>query len=153
MDHPTGTIVATGGTQDPARVVVEVAARTACARCAAGRGCGAGLFSGSARRQVEARVRAGLRPAQGDTVVLEVADRTLLQAAAVVYGIPLVAALIGGGLALALSLGDAAAAAASLAGLTAGLAASRYYLRRPGCLGRYVPTVTAVVRAEKDSVA
>ena len=148
MEHPCGIVRSVLATTEGERVIVDVDVREACSRCAAGKGCGAGLLGGTGnRRQVEARTRSGLALAEGDTVQLELAPRGLLHAAATVYGIPMAGALPAAAAAHGLALGDAAAALAALAGLVAGLLASRWYLGRPACLGRFTPLVTARVDA------
>ena len=146
MTHPTGTVKALLPAADGGRVLVDVDAATACARCAAGRGCGAGLLSGpGGRRCVEARIRPGLQLQEGDGVELELGPGELLRAAAAVYGLPLCGALLFAACAHGLGLGDVAAAASAVAGLGAGLLAGRRYLARPGCLHRFLPTVTGRV--------
>jgi sigma-E factor negative regulatory protein RseC len=146
MEHPCGTVRSVLGTAEGERVIVEVDVRAVCSRCAAGKGCGAGLLTGKGnRRQIEARARTGLALAAGDTVELELAPRELLRAAATVYGIPMLGALLAAAAAYGLALGEAAAAIAALAGLGTGLLASRWYLGRPACMARFIPTVTARV--------
>ena len=64
----------------------------------------------------------------------DVVPASLLHAAAVVYGIPMLGALLAAAVAYSASLGDAGAAVASLLGLGAGLVVSRSRLRKAGCL-------------------
>ncbi len=124
------------------RATVAVELASACPRCAAGKGCGAGIFTaGASRRQVEASVRPGLKLAVDDVVEVSLAPNNLLQAATIVYGLPMLGAIVAAAFAWWLSLGDAAAAVAALLGLGSGLAVGRWRLRQPGCLRRYVPTV------------
>lgn len=150
MEHPCGTVRSLIVTPEGERVIVDVDVRGQCRRCAAGKGCGAGLLNGTGnRRRIEARARAGLSLATGDTVELELAPRDILHAAVTVYGIPMFAALLSATAAYSLALGDAAAAIAALAGLGTGLLASRWYLGRPACLARFTPTVTARVETPR----
>ena len=127
---------------DGARAVVAVEVAAACPRCAAGKGCGAGLLAGNGgERQVEASVRDGLSLATDDIVEIALAPDNLLRAAIIVYGLPMLGAAIGAVIAFGLSLGDAAAAIAALLGLGCGLAISRWRLQQESCLSRFVPTI------------
>lgn len=127
---------------DGVRAVVAVEVITACPRCAAGKGCGAGFLAGhGSERQVEASIRSGIQVATDDIVEISLAPDKLLHAAMIVYGLPMLGAATGAAIAFALSLGDAAAAVAALLGLAAGLAVGRWRLRRETCLNRFVPTV------------
>ena len=94
MDNPTGTIHSLVADVHGARAIVEVDLSTACPRCAAGKGCGAGLLVGSSRlRQVEAAIGPGMVLAEGDSVEISLASSNLLQAALIVYGLPLFGAI------------------------------------------------------------
>jgi sigma-E factor negative regulatory protein RseC len=142
MDNPTGKIESITTVGGALRALVEVDAESACPRCAAGNGCGAGLFtSNSGGRKVEAIVAAHLSVAQGDTVELSLASENLLRAALLVYGLPLLGAIAAAGLAFLLRLGDAAAAVAAILGLAIGLLVSRRLLRHSECIERFVPYV------------
>jgi len=130
------------GSDDSARAVVAVEVAAACPRCAAGKGCGAGLLTGSdGERQVEASIRDGLSLATNDMVEISLAPQHLLHAAIIVYGLPMLGAAIGAVIALGLSLGDAAAAIAALLGLGGALAISRWRLQQESCLSRFIPTI------------
>jgi len=142
MDNPQGRIQSLRGDESGMHAVVGIDVAAACPRCAAGKGCGAGLFTDTGRqRQVEATVRPGLQLAEGDLVEVTLAPDNLLRAALIVYGLPMAGAVVGAMLAYALSLGDVGAAVAALAGLVAGLLLGRWRLRRQDCLSRFVPTV------------
>ncbi len=97
-----------------------------CPRCARGEGCGqAAWFS---RRQ-PCRLTVLTGAAQpGQEVMLELPARRLLQAAALVYGLPL-AGLLGGAVA-GQGAGEAGAALAGVVGLLAGVIAARRLARR-----------------------
>jgi positive regulator of sigma E activity len=142
MDNPSGTVVSLVDHGDSARAVVAVEVAAACPRCAAGKGCGAGLLTGTGGvRQVEAIISSGLDLADGDIVEISLAPDNLLRAAVIVYGIPMLGAAVGALVAFGGSLGDAAAAGAALLGLGCGLAISRWRLRQDSCLSQFVPTV------------
>lgn len=142
MDNPTGKIQSLTASNGDVRAVVEVDVSTACPRCAAGKGCGAGLFTGSSRkRQVEAIVGEHLSLAEGDSVEIRLASENLLNAALIVYGIPLSGAIVAAGLAYLLQLGDSAAAFAAVLGLGFGLLIGRWQLSRGECIENFVPYV------------
>ena len=146
MTHPQGTIIEIFRDSRGARAMVDVKAEAVCARCAAGRGCGAGILGarrGMRRLDVAVDERLGL--AVGDTVSVELAPGNVLAAALVVYGLPLAGAAAGAALAFGLGLGDAWAALTALCGLGAGVLAGRRRLQSSGCLARFTPTLTRAV--------
>jgi len=128
---------------DGVRAVVEVKVAESCPRCASGKGCGAGIFtaSSSATQPVEASVRKGLNLSEGDVVEISLAPDNLLQAAFIVYGLPMLGAVAGATLAYAFSLRDSAAAMAALIGMAAGLVVSRWRIRQTSCLRKFEPVV------------
>ena len=138
MDTPSGTVV--GFVAEGKRAVVDVMAAEACPRCAAGRGCGAGILQGRGKvRRIEASIESGLELQTGDTVRLQLAGSSVLRASAIVYGLPLLGAATGAAFAYIAGLGDAGAAAFAIAGLTAGFFAGRNRLRREDCLATFTP--------------
>ncbi len=140
MEHPSGRVLAVN--HETPSAVVEVAAAFSCARCAAGKGCGAGVFgSGRRSRHIEALIAAGVDIREGDEVSIELAPRHLLNAALIVYGLPLVGALVGAGIAYAFALGDSYAALAGLAGLAAGIMIARRRAARGQC--QFTPTIVS----------
>jgi sigma-E factor negative regulatory protein RseC len=143
MDNPSGRVVSLVDSADGVRAVVEVKVAASCPRCAAGKGCGAGIFtaSGGSAQPVEASVRAGLSLSEGDVVELTLAPDNLLRAAFIVYGLPMLGAIAGAGLAYGFSFRDAAAAIAALIGMAAGLMVSRWRVRQTSCLRKFVPVV------------
>jgi len=142
MDNPTGTIHSLVANAHGARAIVEVDVSTACPRCAAGKGCGAGLLVGSSRlRRVEAAIGPGMVLAEGDSVEISLASSNLLQAALIVYGLPLFGAIGVAGLAYLLALGDGAAAVAAIIGISLGVLLGRWRLRRNACIENFVPHV------------
>ena len=141
MDNPTGRVVSLDDSHSRARAVVEIDAAAACPRCAAGKGCGAGLLQPGGPRQIEVEIPDGLIAHVDDRVEVSLAPRNLLQAATTVYGFPLTGGLAGAAFAYAQGLGDTAAAVAALLGLGGGLVASRWRLRREACLRQFIPTI------------
>src|SRR5690606_9863882 len=110
-------------------------------RCAAGRGCGAGLLQKGRTRTFEARVPADLHLEPGDIVRLELKPDHLLQAASLAYGVPLLGIMLGVGAASGLADADnePLAIACGLLGLVAGVVAGRRALRREECLQNVTP--------------
>jgi sigma-E factor negative regulatory protein RseC len=142
MDNPQGRIQSLVHDEHGEHAVVGVDALVVCARCAAGKGCGAGLFGSSSRlRQIEVSVPQGLQVSEGDLVEIAMAPNNLLRASLIVYGLPLVGAVLAAALAFGLQLGDVAASAAALAGLGAGLVYGRWMLQREACLSRFIPRI------------
>ena len=142
MDNPTGKIQSLIESNGDLRAIVEVDVSKACPRCAAGKGCGAGLFGASSRkRSVEAIVGEHMSLAEGDSVEISLASENLLNAALIVYGIPLTGAIVAAGLAYLLRLGDSAAALAAVVGLVSGLLAGRWLLSRGECIENFVPYI------------
>ena len=123
-------------------VTLDVDGAAACARCASGKGCGAGFVAGKRSRPIRARLLPGVRVREGQQVNIELAGRNLLRAAALVYGLPLTGALAGASLAWVLQAGDPGAAILAIAGIGAGVVASRLRLRRDDYLRRFTPVVT-----------
>ena len=144
MDSPVGKILSIS--QGRATVAVERTA--ACPRCAAGKGCGAGLLSGSTRPAVlEVSLSPHLKLSEGDEVRLILEPSNLLHASLLVYGLPLagiVLMLVAGWL-ISRPLSDPEAIAYAIAGLTAGLLAGRWQLNRRDCLKQFVPKIEALI--------
>jgi sigma-E factor negative regulatory protein RseC len=141
MDSPVATITSISN----GMATLTVSRSVACARCAAGKGCGAGLLGGNqkpARIQVPLPDEMGLRV--GDQVCLELSPESLLRASFLVYGLPLVgvvtALLIGWF--VAGPLPDTSAIGLAIAGLLIGLAVGRARIGRNRCLERFVPAIS-----------
>jgi positive regulator of sigma E activity len=146
MDDPTGRIITFVSDGDGLRALVDVDAGEVCPRCAAGHGCGAGIFTGQQKiRRVEAHIAPGLDVDEGDTVRIELAQSNVLRAAAIVYGLPLSGAAIAAATAYLAGLGDAGAASLAILGLLGGLYVGRRRLDRESCLAQFTPTVSARV--------
>jgi sigma-E factor negative regulatory protein RseC len=140
MNAPEARVVTTGS--NFATVAVEPA--SACARCAAGRGCGAGLLQKGRTRLIRVRVADGLDLAPGDCVRLELKPLHLLRAAWLAYGLPLLAMVMSVAAATAMAgpVSDIGVMAFGAAGLAAGLIAGRRILRREGCLQHLTPVAS-----------
>ena len=146
MNDPQGTIVAIVRDGRGVTAIVDVESDAICARCASGRGCGAGIFAARAgSRRLEVAVSETLDLTEGDIVDIRLAPGNVLSAALIVYGLPLAGAAVAASLAYMASLGDAAAAATALGGLVAGALIGRRRLRDHSCLARFTPTVSRCV--------
>ena len=143
MENPRGQILSVYAVKSDNYAVVEIDARATCARCAAGKGCGAGLLGGEgATRQVEAMIASDIDVQQGDDVYISLEPKNLLQASMLVYGLPLCGAVLAAAAAYGLGLGDGTAAVTALAGIAAGFVLARLRLQNVRCLRQFVPTVT-----------
>ena len=116
----------------------------ACARCAAGKGCGAGLLSATesqAKLQVAAPESMLLKT--GDEVVLELSPDKLLRASLLVYGLPLASlvTVLSIGWLVAGPLTDGVAIGLGIGGLLAGLFVGRAWLGRERCLDEFLPRI------------
>lgn len=154
MEHPRGRIISVEQSELSQYALIEVDATVQCARCAAGKGCGAGLLGGlSGSRRIEALIGAGLTVSEGDEVRIELEPRTLLQASLIVYGVPLVSAIVAAALAYLADLDDLDAALAALGGIVAGLFIARFRLRKANCLRQFTPTVIERIAVQHGPVA
>ncbi len=150
-DAPEARVIAAGRE----RATVSVDSAAVCARCAAGRGCGAGLLG---QRQkpaiIEAKLAEGMTLEAGDRVRLEFVPAELMRAAWLAYGLPLaglvVAVIAASRLAPA---NEPAAIAAAAIGLVAGAWYGRRSLRQGTCLSRCVPTISARIPPSRTIAA
>ena len=142
MQNPEGQVVSVKIDGDRISATVAVDPAVFCPRCAEGKGCGAGILGAAAGEgQVEASVVDNLDIEVGDRVNLVLEPRRVLQAAAIVYGLPLVGALLGAIAAWALGTGDVAASLAALTGLLAGFFLARRRVSASGCVQEYMPKI------------
>ena len=141
MEHSRGRIISVA--DDLSHATVEVNTAVFCSRCASGKGCGAGIF-GSDRgpRRLDAPVVGHLELREGDEVQIELAPQSVLNAALIVYGIPLAATVLATGIAYVARLTDAEAVLAVIAGITVSVFISRRRLRRSNCLRQFTPAIT-----------
>jgi sigma-E factor negative regulatory protein RseC len=141
MESPVGRIVSIADGQ----ATVSVDAAEICARCAAGKGCGAGLLTGSKRtRLIEVQLSPGMEIAAGDEVKLSLAPSHLLRAAIFAYGLPLVGIVIALAIASIMNqaLDDQLAIALAISGLVVGGLLGRHFLNKDACLKNLVPTIS-----------
>lgn len=141
MDSPVGRIVSVAS----GHATVSVDAAQVCARCAAGKGCGAGLLTGAGRsRLIDVNVPPGMDLKPGDDVKLALAPSHLLRAAVLAYGLPMAGVVIALGIAWIFSkaVNDVLAVVLSICGLAAGALLGRHFLNQDGCLKNLVPTVS-----------
>ena len=140
MDSPVGKIVSIGN----GSATVEVERIAACARCAAGKGCGAGLLSGSTKAAtLEVSLSSHSQFSEGDEVTLKLEPAHLLRATILVYGLPLAGMVLGlsAGWLVSRPLADGVAVACAVAGLAAGFIAGRWQLNRNHCLKQFIPKI------------
>lgn len=142
MNTTIGKVVNVSGEGSQRNALVEVSADAVCARCAAGKGCGAGLFGKrETMRQIAVAVPERARIREGDTVKLVMQSRDLLVASAIVYGWPLAGGVLGALFAWQLGGSDALAAIAALAGIGAGVWLARRRVQDVACLQRFTPRI------------
>ena len=128
---------------DSASVTVRVDKAVGCARCAAGKGCGAGL-TGNAGQTLELELPipdAGMPLRVGDSVRLNLLPGNLLRAALLAYGVPLAGAALAAATAFALGASEPVSVTAALAGLVAGMIVSAFRTRRLSCLDNLSPHI------------
>lgn len=142
MQNPYGQVISIRTSVPDDKVVIAVDAAVSCERCASGKGCGAGLFSSnSGDRHVEASAATELGVRPGDFVSIAMQPRNVLRAAVIVYGYPLIAAVVAAFGAYGLGFGDIPAAVSALVGLGTGIMIARHRLTQTGCLREFTPTV------------
>lgn len=116
------------------RLTLGFSTPSTCTRCARGDGCGAGLFSALLMRSLtRVELPADLQAQVGESVRVGVLPSRLAAAAAIHYGLPLLAFLAGASLGHGLSAGVVAQDVAALAGGLAAFALSVPFIQR------YVP--------------
>lgn len=125
---------------------VSVDRSVACPRCAAGKGCGAGLLAGVSKPAVlDIAVPGWMSVHEGEQVRLELEPSRILKASVFVYGLPLlgvILALILGGILIG-PLSDQTAIWLSIGGFLAGFACGRHWLGRDRCLEQFVPVISS----------
>ena len=114
--------------------------RSTCPRCAAGQGCGAGIFAGQGG---DVSVTVGLPPEStvhvGDRVNLTLQPGSLLSAAFTAYGLPLVGLVLAAGIARAIDSAEVESVVWGLCGMLGGFILARR--RRDRCLSSLQPRI------------
>ncbi|MDJ0749280.1 MAG: SoxR reducing system RseC family protein [Woeseiaceae bacterium] len=124
------------------RITVEVDSASFCSRCSTGKGCGAGLFGADrGPRQVDVPLPDLERFGVGDEVTLELAPESLLRAALIVYGAPLLAVAVVSLAAVLLGWSDLVSVVVMLAAAVLGITVGRRRLRRSNCLKQFTPVI------------
>ena len=124
------------------RIVVEVDTASFCSRCSTGKGCGAGLLGADrGPRQVDVPRPVRERYQKGDEVTLELAPQSVLHAALIVYGIPLVVVAIVSIVAVLLGWSDLVSVIVMLGAVVLGVTIGRRRLRRANCLKHFTPVI------------
>ncbi len=147
MNSPVATVLAVNDRE----ALVQIADRAACPRCAAGKGCGAGLFAPTGKPvSLTIDIRADLGLGVGDKVELSLAPRDLLRSSLFAYGAPLGGLVIAAGIAYLLvdPLGDGLALGLCTVGLLSGGAVGRMLSARDQCIGKLSPSITRRVGSE-----
>ena len=140
MDFPRAQILSV----HQGYAILSVAAGAACPRCAAGKGCGAGLISAADRhREIRVSFADGSQLKAGDRVALAIPAADLLRGAAYAYGLPLAGMVSALAVARLLQgpLTDLAAVLVAAGGLAAAWTVSRISLQRPHCFLRFHPEI------------
>ncbi len=127
-------------------VTLQVDRELICSRCAAGNGCGAGLFGAKTNAtSIDIEMPSGGSLRIGEEVEVTLGSDRLLYAAFLAYGLPLV------GMLAVLSLAwlwqgqvaDGIAVALAVFGLLGGHRIGRSYLRKNRCLRQFVPSIVS----------
>lgn len=135
----TGAIE-TGSIQTRARVVstapgtvwVEASSQQGCAACQSQSTCGvSGLGKYFGRNKPPVALACDLAVQPGERLVLNLAESDLLRAGLLAYLVPALLSVAGALAATTAGLGDAAAAAAMVAGFATGLVVARVFARTP----------------------
>ncbi len=125
-----------------AHLTVEVDTASFCSRCTTGKGCGAGLLGADrGPRHVNLPLPRDACFVKGDEVTLELAPQSLLHAALIVYGIPLLVMAGVSVLAVLLGWSDLVSAAVMLGAGVIGVAVGRRRLQRSNCLKQFTPVI------------
>ena len=124
--------------------------RTTCPRCAAGEGCGAGIFAGQGG---DVSMTVALPPETavrvGDRVNLIVQPGGLLRAAATAYGFPLAGLVLATGLARVMESAEVESVVWGLCGMLGGFMLARR--RRERCLSSLRPRISGPVASAPDA--
>jgi sigma-E factor negative regulatory protein RseC len=117
---------------DHGKVWVEASSQQGCAACQSQASCGvSGLGKFFNRNKPPVALACDLAVHPGDSLVLNLAESDLLRAGLLAYLLPALLSVAGAIAATLAGLGDAAAAAAMVAGFAAGLGIARVFARAP----------------------
>jgi sigma-E factor negative regulatory protein RseC len=142
MQNSQGQVVSVSSDDSGAKAIVEVESVVICERCESGRGCGAGLMGRQVGdKRVEAVVANGLDIKSGDLVSIALESRHILRAALIVYGSPLLGAVVAAIVAFSMGFGEAEAVLAALLGLLAGILVAKLRLQNTQCLRDFTPMI------------
>jgi sigma-E factor negative regulatory protein RseC len=140
VDFPRGHILSL----HQGYAIVSVVSGAACARCASGKGCGAGLIAVADRpREIKVPLADGLPLKAGDPVALAIPPADLLRGAIYAYGLPLAGMVFALASARLLQgpLTDLVAVLVAAGGLAVAWTGSRLSLQRPQCFLRFQPVI------------
>jgi sigma-E factor negative regulatory protein RseC len=143
----TGEIIASEG----GIATMRPGSRAGCARCAAGEGCGGGLNAWMLADRldlIECRYE-GAVPRAGETVTVEIDETSLLAAASLAYGLPLVSMVLTAVLANAFATWQAVGSIGlelsgilgAIVGLLLGGLLANHLARRGRTAARLIPTL------------
>ena len=99
------------------------------------------MGAGTGTKRVNAILSPNLEIHNGDRVSLVLEPRNLLLASVIVYGYPLLGAVLAAILAMKFGMGDVAGAAAALVGLIAGMLIAKIRLGKTRCLRDFTPII------------
>ncbi len=141
LDAPQATVERLSA--DSATVRVP---RMACPRCAAGHGCGAGIFAGRGGDvTLTVPIEPGTTVHVGERVSLSLTEGSLLRATVLAYGLPLGGLLLSAGAAVLGARSEAESIVWALAGTLAGFLLARRRLRQAHCLSSLQPRLGAAL--------
>ena len=133
---------------------VRCESQAGCARCAAGEGCGAGLFArllGGRLQELPVRLSASAarEPVPGEWVLIGLSTSAVQNASFLMYGLPLVGLLVGAVLGSIARENDLAALLGVVIGLAGGLALARWCAGRVTDHGNLQPIILRSLRPEE----
>ena len=99
------------------------------------------MGAGAGAKRVNAILSPNIEIHNGDRVSIVLEPRNLLRASVIVYGYPLLGAVLAAIMAMKFGVGDAAGAVAALAGLVSGMFIARIRLRKTQCLRDFTPVI------------
>ena len=126
MINERGRVIATS----PGSIAVDVDRRTACSKCNAKTACGTAALDKLFRsRRNTIDIPTTKNFSVGETVIVSIPERKLVQASVMLYGLPLLLMILGAALMQAVSGYDLAAAIGGAVGLAGGFAVCALLVR------------------------